>query len=94
MTDPKDSNPNAGGRHGLEGDMGVSSERSSFEGVEGTGTVGSAVGSTDGEMSTTGVGDPTTGMQDRGDDLATEENTAEVAAHEFDAGKHPGHSHG
>lgn len=62
MTDPRDSNPNAAGAHGLRGDMGVSSERtgpsggteaeSADEGVQGTGTTGSATDNTEGTMST------------------------------------------
>jgi hypothetical protein len=58
--DNRDSNPNASGPEGLEGGMGVSSERTGPEGddprtanpVENTGTKGSAVGSTDGGLDT------------------------------------------
>jgi hypothetical protein len=50
----RESHPNAGGPEGLAGGMGLSSERTGpFEGIEGTGTVGSAKGNTDGEMPTT-----------------------------------------
>ena len=50
---------------GLEGDMGVSSERTDgFEGVEGTGTAASAQGRTDGESPT----DPPAARDDDNDD--------------------------
>jgi hypothetical protein len=46
----RESHPNAGGPRGLEGDLGLSSERTDgFEGVEDTGTLASAQGRTDGE---------------------------------------------
>ena len=49
----RESHPSSGGPEALEGDMGLSSERTGpFDGIEGTGTVGSAKGSTDGEMPT------------------------------------------
>lgn len=58
--DNRDSNPNSSGPHGLEGGMGVSSERTGPEGndprlsnpIEGTGTKGTAVHSTDGGLDT------------------------------------------
>ena len=49
------ANPSAESEHGLAGDMGVSSERTGpflGDSVEGTGTVGSARGHTDGEVET------------------------------------------
>jgi hypothetical protein len=48
------ANPNAESEEGLAGDMGISSERTEFEpdSIEGTGTVGSARGRTDGEVET------------------------------------------
>ncbi len=97
--DPKDSNPNAGGADGLEGDMGVSSERTEFEGVEGTGTVGSAAGSTHGalDIEPDDDGPPTdrAATEDNtGEKSTAEQNTAEVPAHDFDSSKNPGHSHG
>jgi len=47
----RESHPNAGGPEGLAGDLGISSERrGDFHGVENTGTVGSALGATEGEM--------------------------------------------
>jgi hypothetical protein len=58
-TDPRESNPNAGGPEGLQGDMGISSERTgpfgddpAVEGIQGTGSHGSSAESTDGTMST------------------------------------------
>lgn len=58
--DNRDSNPNSSGPEGLEGGMGVSSERTGPKGddprisnpIEGTGTKGSAVRSTDGGLDT------------------------------------------
>lgn len=82
------SNPNAAGSRGLEGDMGVSSERPAEDaaGVEGTGSVGSATSGTDGHNPTTG------GPANPPSDEA--ENPAEVPSHESDPAKNPGHSHG
>ena len=59
-TDPRESNPNAGGPEGLQGDMGISSERTgpfggddpTDEGIQGTGSHGSSAENTDGTMST------------------------------------------
>lgn len=59
-TDPRDSNPQGAGAEGLQGDMGISSERTgpygdaprSGEGIQGTGSHGSAATSTEGTMST------------------------------------------
>jgi hypothetical protein len=57
--DNREANPNSGGPRGLEGDMGISSERTGplgddprGDGIEGTGTKGSALRSTDGETVT------------------------------------------
>ena len=60
QTDVRDSNPNAAGPHGLEGDMGVSSERTgpagrndpAGSGIEGTGSHGTAAHGTDGLFAT------------------------------------------
>jgi hypothetical protein len=48
------ANPNAESEEGLAGDMGISSERTDFDpnSIEGTGTVGTARGHTDGEVET------------------------------------------
>ncbi|HSE10255.1 MAG TPA: hypothetical protein VLB29_16460 [Nocardioidaceae bacterium] len=88
-------NPNAATSGGLEGDMGISSERTGpadetgtgglgdLGGFEGTGTVGSARGRTHGSVPTTG-----------GPDLPESdesENPAEVPSHEL-GNKNPGHS--
>jgi hypothetical protein len=61
-TDARESNPNAAGPQGLRGGMGVSSERtgpfggsedeSADEGVQGTGSRGTAAQNTEGTMST------------------------------------------
>lgn len=61
-TDVSDSNPNATGPHGLRGDLGISSERtgpdggtegeSATEGLQGTGSKGTATTSSEGKMST------------------------------------------
>lgn len=52
-TENRESNPNSSGPSRLEGDMGLSSERSGpFEGIEGTGSLASAKESTDGESPT------------------------------------------
>lgn len=76
--DPADSNPNAGGPQGLRGGMGVSSERtgpdggtpaeSVDEGIQGTGTKGTATTSTEGTMDTERVHseDPAEGRSDIG----------------------------
>lgn len=66
-TDVQDSNPNAAGRHGLAGEMGVSSERTgpfgggdtADEGIQGTGSHGSAAERTEGKMQTNPGGDDT-----------------------------------
>jgi hypothetical protein len=58
-TDISDSNPNAAGREGLRGDMGISSERTGPQGdnpadsgVQGTGSHGTAAADTDGVSNT------------------------------------------
>jgi hypothetical protein len=58
-TDVRDSNPSGAGPHGLEGDLGISSERTgpagadpADEGVEGTGSHGTAARGTDGVFDT------------------------------------------
>lgn len=87
----RDGNPNADSEHGLEGDMGVSSERTGpFEGVEGTGTVGSAKGRTDGEVEThPGQVEPS--AEEHRQVQEVEENTAELPSHEQirEANPHP-----
>jgi hypothetical protein len=59
-TDVRESNPNGAGPQGLQGDMGISSERTgplgsspTGDGIEGTGSHGSAVHATDGVLDTT-----------------------------------------
>jgi hypothetical protein len=49
QTTNRESHPNAAGPQGLAGDMGISSERTDFEGIEGTGTMASSQSRTDGE---------------------------------------------
>lgn len=89
------ANPNAASSAGLEGDLGISSERTgpadetSTQGLgdlddfEGTGTVGTARSRTHGTVPTTG------GPDLPGSDES--ENPAEVPAHEV-GNKNPGHS--
>jgi hypothetical protein len=92
------ANPNSAGPERLAGDMGLSSERTEFDGIEGTGTVGTARGSTDGTQPTEPdeapvrphPQDPAEGA----DDPEVEENTAEVPSQQNDPSKNPGHSHG
>jgi hypothetical protein len=64
-TDVRESNPSGAGARGLEGDLGISSERTgplgsspAGEGIEGTGSHGSAARATDGVMDSTPGGDP------------------------------------
>ena len=92
-TDVKDSNPSGGGPDGLEGDLGISSERtgpasetgSATEGIEGTGTVGSSVVSTDGTTT-----DTATDIE--GPEMDETQNPAEVPSHESDPKSNPGTS--
>jgi hypothetical protein len=92
------ANPNGNGPQRLTGDMGLSSERTEFDGIESTGTVGSAKGSTDGTQPSEPADapvrphpqDPAEGA----DDPEVEENNAEVPAHPNHPSKNPGHSHG
>ena len=91
------ANPNAASSAGLEGDMGLSSERTGpadetgtgglgeLDELEGTGTVGSARSSTHGSAPTTGG--PELPKSDES------ENPAGVPAHEL-GNKNPGHSGG
>jgi hypothetical protein len=78
----KVANPNAESEHGLEGDMGVSSERTGpYDGVEDTGTVGSAKGRTDGASEThPGQVEPST--EEHRQVQEVEENAAELPSHE------------
>lgn len=91
----RESHPNAAGPDGLEGDMGLSSERSGpFEGIEGTGSQASAASRTDGETPTTRA-DVTGGGTDRedGDDQVEGEVQPDPVAnkHEFDPSRNPRH---
>ncbi len=74
----------------LEGDMGVSSERTAEDAdsddVESTGSVGSATTGTDGSNPTVG------GTAHSENDESS--NPADVPSHESDPAKNPGHSHG
>lgn len=61
-TDVRESNPHGAGPQGLEGDLGISSERTgplgsnpADDGVQGTGSHGSASRGTDGVLDTTGA---------------------------------------
>ncbi len=54
----RESHPSSSGPAALSGDLGISSERIGvFDGIEGTGTLASAQGTTDGETPTTLPGD-------------------------------------
>lgn len=83
------ANPNSASSAGLEGDLGLSSERTGpadetgLSGVEGTGTVGTARASTHGTQPTTG------GPDLPGSDESV--NPADVPAHKL-GNKNPGHA--
>ena len=90
-------NPNAASSAGLEGDMGISSERTGPQDETSTDGLGDledfsrrAVGTTDerthGSTPTAEAGDP-----DEPERTVGEQNTAEVPAHEL-GNKNPGHS--
>jgi hypothetical protein len=88
------ANPNSSSSGGLEGDLGLSSERTGpadetgtggLGDLEGTGTVGSARHSTHGSKQTTGG--PELPKSDEG------KNPADPGAHEL-GNKNPGHSGG
>jgi hypothetical protein len=107
-TDPRESNPTAAGPEGLEGEMGVSSERTgpdggsdpTDEGIQGTGTVGTARTGTDGEQSTSRRRSDEVVTEPGSDETAgsspegEEANTADVPSQDFDPSRNPGHSHG
>lgn len=81
----------------LSGDLGISSERTDpSEGVEGTGTLASAQGSTSGATPThPGEEIPQMHPVQPGDPAAElDENPAEVPGHVSDPTTNPGHSHG
>ncbi len=90
----REGNPNAESKHRLAGDLGVSSERADdFEGIEGTGTVGSAKGHTDGEVET--YPDQVVPTEEvHRQEQEVEENPAGLGSHESDPTDNPGHSHG
>ena len=102
-TDVEDSNPNAGSPEGLEGGMGISSERTfpvdddeepSGAGIQGTGSVGSATTGTHGTLDPSGGGPTREHAEDPAEGPDMEEANAGVQEHPFDAAKNPGHSHG
>ncbi|CAN5239407.1 hypothetical protein BH18ACT9_BH18ACT9_08690 [soil metagenome] len=93
----REGNPNAESEHGLAGDLGLSSERQGpFEGIEGTGTLASAQGRTDGASPThpQSAGEAHEGDPAKSADVDEERNPAEVHSHDSDPTDHPGHSHG
>ena len=74
-------NPSGESDEGLSGDLGVSSERTGpFEGVEGTGTSGSAQGRTDGDAETH-PDDVRPSSEVHRQEQEVEENPAEVPSH-------------
>ena len=74
----RESHPNASGPESLAGDMGISSERTGpFEGIEGTGTLVSSQGRTDGESPVgPDVPDDDEGGDDGVDDADDTDDTA------------------
>ena len=59
----RESHPNAAGPEGLKGDLGISSERHGpFDGIEGTGSLASAQGTTDGESAVVDPADDGTSL--------------------------------
>jgi hypothetical protein len=78
------ANPNAESAHGLAGDMGISSERThpfGSDSIEGTGTVGSARGHTDGEVEThPGQVEPSDEVHRQEQEV--EANTASLPSHD------------
>lgn len=80
----------------LSGDLGVSSGRTTMSGIEGTGTLASAQGRTDGASPTHPGEELPRHLHDEPGVPAGEltENPAEVPSHESDPASHPGHSHG
>ena len=101
----RESHPNASGPEGLAGDMGLSSERHGpFEGIEGTGSLVSAQGATDGESPTTGAEERPAGSSE---DLEKPDETSTISGvdrtvgevqpdpvadkHMFDPSKNPRH---
>lgn len=100
----RESHPNASGPQGLAGEMGLSSERQVFDGIEGTGSQESAQGTTDGESPTTRVAHAdVAGSEDAdkpdetsilsGVDKTVGEVQPDPVAnkHEFDPSKNPRH---
>ena len=80
----------------LSGDMGVSSGRTAMTGIEGTGTLASSRGRTDGASPTHPGEELPRHLHDEPGVPAGEltENPAEVPSHPSDPADHPGHSHG
>jgi hypothetical protein len=102
-TASQESNPSSSGRHGLEGDLGISSERTEMDGIEGTGSLESAQGHTDGESALPEeVPDNDDGTrEDKPDETSpvthVDRTVGEVQPdpvtnkHEFDPRRNPGH---
>lgn len=100
----RESHPNASGPEGLAGDMGISSERQGpFEDIEGTGSLASTAGSTDGESPTDRgtVDEPDDDLDDKPDETLRVSNVDRTVGdvrpdpvankHEFDPEKNPRH---
>ena len=85
------ANPNADSEPGLAGDMGLSSERTGpfpDDSIEGTGTVGSARGHTDGEVET--HPDQVVPSEEvHRQEQEVEENTATLPSHDHLRAAHP-----
>ncbi len=80
-TDVRESNPSGAGPRGLEGDLGISSERTgplgsspADHGIEGTGTRGSAAHGTDGVLDSTPGGEPEDVPREHSDEPAEGED--------------------
>ena len=74
------ANPNAESEEGLAGELGLSSERTDFEGIEGTGTLASSQGRTHGAEEEHELVAPT-GIEHR-QTQDVEENPARLRSHE------------
>jgi hypothetical protein len=102
----RESHPNASGPEGLAGDMGISSERQGpFDDIEGTGSLASTSGSTDGESPTDrgthDADDAEDDLDDKPDETLRVSNVDRTVGdvrpdpvankHEFDPEKNPRH---
>ena len=95
MTRGREGNPSGESEAGLDGDLGISSERTDpAGGIEGTGTVASAQGRTDGDSPTYPEGAPEEIEPQHRQDQEREVRPDPVAGQPHDPSRNPGHSHG